>query len=360
MLAKAAPAAGLLAMMTGCGTPGAPQPPSLNLPDRVTDLAAVRAGNQVSLTWTMPKRNTDKLVLKANIDVRVCREETAGTCVSAGELHLAPAIQGSFAETLPPELASGTARTLSYRVELKNRNSRSAGQSNAAVVLAGEAPAAVTGLSAELRRDGVLLHWTGGDAGAAIRLHRRLLTPATPKRHEGPLPALPEATEQNLIVDPAARSAPRQALDQSIVLGQTYEYRAQRVMRVESNGKTLELDGAVSAPVKVETADVFPPVVPTGLAAVATAANAARGADAAIDLSWQANREADLAGYEVYRREDQTPWERISGEQPVVGPAFRDTHVMAGHTYRYGVSAVDKAGHESGRSAEATETVPNL
>jgi fibronectin type 3 domain-containing protein len=108
----------------------------------------------------------------------------------------------------------------------------------------------------------------------------------------------------------------------------------------------------------VEALDVFPPAIPTGLVAVATAADAAAATDASIDLSWQPNTEADLAGYEVYRREDQTPWQRISGDQPVIGPAFHDAHVLAGHTYSYGVSAVDKGGHESGRSQEAQETVP--
>jgi hypothetical protein len=51
--------------LSGCGTEGAPMPPSLKLPDPVTDLAAIRAGNQVSLTWKMPKKNTDKLLLKS-------------------------------------------------------------------------------------------------------------------------------------------------------------------------------------------------------------------------------------------------------------------------------------------------------
>jgi len=51
--------------ITGCGTPGAPLPPSLKLPDPVTDLSAARTGNQVTLTWTMPKKNKDKLLLKA-------------------------------------------------------------------------------------------------------------------------------------------------------------------------------------------------------------------------------------------------------------------------------------------------------
>src|SRR5208337_445934 len=95
-------AAGLT--FTGCGTPGAPLPPSLKLPDQVTDLSATRTGNQVLLTWTMPKKNTDKLLLKGDVPVRVCRKEGSGTCAPAAGnlLLLAP---GAFTETLPPALA---------------------------------------------------------------------------------------------------------------------------------------------------------------------------------------------------------------------------------------------------------------
>jgi fibronectin type 3 domain-containing protein len=39
-------------------------------------------------------------------------------------------------------------------------------------------------------------------------------------------------------------------------------------------------------------------------------------------------------------------------------PAFRDTHVEAGKTYQYAVTAVDERGNESAHSAEASETVP--
>ena len=97
--------------------------------------------------------------------------------------------------------------------------------------------------------------------------------------------------------------------------------------------------------------------VPAGLAAVATGAE--NGGQAAIDLSWLPDTEADLAGYIVYRCEGSGDWQRISHAQPVVGPAFRDTQVEAGHSYSYAVSAVDEGGHESGRSAEADETIPN-
>lgn len=360
-------AAGLA--LTGCGTQGAPQPPSLNLPGRVTDLAANRSGSQVSLTWTMPGKNTDKLLLKGDVAARVCRREGAGACVPAGaDLSFAPSAEAAFTDTLPAALASGAPRPLSYFVELRNRNGRSAGLSNAAQVLAGEAPAPVTHLTAEVRKQGVVLRWANSEAAAerssAVRLHRKLLTPPAAKPHEGLLEAQPEPVEQSLLVAscaPEGRTGFCRALDKEIRFGQSYEYRAQRVARVAVDGKTLELDGELSAPVRIEAADIFPPAVPTSLAAVATAVeNSAQNAPQyAIDVSWQPVAEADLAGYAVYRREGDGAWQRVSSTEPLVPPAFHDTQVQPGHTYRYAASAIGQNGHESARSAEAEETVPN-
>jgi hypothetical protein len=306
----------------------------------------------------MPRRNTDKLLLQGIVAVRVCRREGSSVdsdkCASAGELELAPGLKGSFAEILPSSLSTGAPHALSYFVELLNHKGRSAGLSNAALVLAGEAPAPVAGLAAQVRKDGVALRWTSDQSSTVIRLERTLLTIPQPRPQTGPLQATPEPAEQNLLVESAAGVA----LDKNVTLGNTYEYRAQRVLRQSVDGKTIDLNGELSSPVRVEALDVFPPATPTGLVAVATAADAAAASGASIDLSWQPNIEADLAGYEVYRREEQTPWQRISGDQPVIGPAFHDAPVLPGHTYRYGVSAVDHGGHESGRSIEAQETVP--
>ncbi len=347
-------------VMTGCGTPGAPQAPSLKLPDPVTDLSAERTGDQVTLTWTMPKKNTDKLLIKESVQARVCRKEGSGPCVTAGAvLTLGPGADGVFAETLPAALASGAPRPLTYFVELKNRRGRSAGLSNDAEILAGEAPAPVTGLSAEIRKAGVALHWTAnatpGTEETVMRLHRKLLTTPAPKaKAQDNLTAPPpEAVDQNLVVADAQAG---QALDKDIRFGQTYEYHAQRVARVKTGGETLELAGPLSAAVRVEATDVFPPAVPTGLAAVATAAE--NGKAAAIDLSWQVDGDSDLAGYRVYRLEADGAWQRISPAEPVIGPGFHDEHVEAGHTYRYAVTAIDQTGHESERSEPTEETVP--
>lgn len=385
--------------LLGCGTPGAPLPPSLNLPDPVTDLSAARTGNSVTLTWTMPAKNTDKLKLKNEIQVHICRREGDGPCTQAGQasnqdLTLKPGADGVFTETLPTSLATGTPRKLTYFVELKNRKGRSAGLSNEADILAGQAPPPVVGLAAEVRKQGVVLHWSAdtghadsSGASTVIRLHRKLITAAPkPQGQTGLLAPEPEPLEKSLLVeapDPTSRT-----IDKDIRLGQVYEYRAQRVIRVAlpdtarpatpqsgqiqsaftqggsaqvptaASTHSLELPGPLSDPIRVDAADIFPPEIPTGLAAVATQTGTEAAPEISIDLSWKANTDSDLAGYAVYRREANVPWQRISPPQPVVGPAFHDAHVRPGQTYRYTVTALDQTGHESGRSIEAVETAP--
>jgi len=359
-IACAGPALALAAAMAGCGTPGAPQPPTLNLPDRVDDLTAVRTGDEVVLSWTMPRKNTDRMLLKGELSFRVCRREGPGICEpvsSAGKF--AAGANATFRETLAAALAGGPARELTYFVELPNRSGRSAGLSNGAAVLAGQAPGPVRDLHLSVRKEGIELRWTPVPGPSDVRLRRTLLTPPKPGSDtaRGPMAPPPDPVEQNLLVENG--SAIGRALDKSIRFGETYEYRAQHIVRAAVDNQTLELAGELSAPVRIEAADVFPPATPTGLAAVATApAPGSPQARPTIDLSWQADTEPDLAGYIVYRRDEGAGWRRISPEQPVAAPAFQDTNVEPGHSYAYAVSAVDGKGHESERSAEARETVP--
>jgi len=351
----AALAGAAIAAVAGCGTPGAPQPPSLNLPEPVTDLSATRAGNTVMLTWTMPKRNTDKILMKGDIPVRVCRKTDSEACDDAsGPRQFAPGADATWSETLPHSLDSGAQRTFHYFVELKNKNGRSAGLSNEAVALAGAVPAPVAGFTAEAAKGGVVLHWKADGDNGPVRFGRKLLSPPPAEPKESIASPPPEPVEQSLLVEDAKQG---RAVDEGARLGETYEYRAQRLVRVTVDGKTQELEGEFTAPVRVEVKDVFAPDVPMELAAVA--ALGTNGGETSIDLSWQPDTEANIAGYVVYRREGDGAWQRISPAEPVVGPAFHDTHVQAAHTYHYAVSAVSQSGHESARSEEAEETVPN-
>jgi hypothetical protein len=311
----------------------------------------------------MPTKTTDRVLLKGDISVRICRNQTsASTCSIAATLSFAPGASASYNDALPSDLAAGPPRPITYSVELVNRKDRSAGLSNRVEILAGEAPPAIENLTAEMRREGVLLRWASAppeSSPVAVRLVRRLLSPPIKKSDQGPLAATAEPLEQKLLVEASAHSD--RALDTNISFGETYDYRAQRVARVTVGGSTLELAGPLSAPVRIEAINVFPPNAPKGLEAVATEGENNSGP--AIDLSWLPGSEADLAGYIVYRREKDASgpatWQRISPAQPVVGPGYHDANVQPGRTYIYAVTAIDQDGHESARSNAASDTVPN-
>src|SRR5712671_4532178 len=72
-LKSALPLLALCAFLVGCAAPSPPLPPSLELPTPVSDLQAIRKGNQVVLTWTMPTETTDGAGIHFRGLTRVCR-----------------------------------------------------------------------------------------------------------------------------------------------------------------------------------------------------------------------------------------------------------------------------------------------
>jgi fibronectin type 3 domain-containing protein len=99
---------------------------------------------------------------------------------------------------------------------------------------------------------------------------------------------------------------------------------------------------------------VFPPTVPAGLQAVYSGP----GQKPFIDLVWAPVTDADLTGYNVYRREEgETNPVKLNAEL-IKAPAYRDENVATQKKYFYSVAAVDVRGNESARSEEASEAVP--
>jgi hypothetical protein len=349
-------------LTTGCGTPGAPAPPSLHLPVPASDLSAVRSGSVVTLQWTNPRKTTDRLLIKGTVHAQICWQSATGQRETVETVDVEPGSKVEFHEPLPATLQQGQPHAINFFVELKNRLGRSAGPSNLAPIVAGSAPPPVADLHAEVHADGAALFWQG-EPNSLVRLHRKLLTAAkakseTPSRKTPSVDLTGKQTEpilRDLIVEPGPQH--NGAVDPTAHFGETYEYTAQRLVRVSVNGKTVELAGDLSAPVRIDMTDTFPPAVPGGLEAIAVPD------DKTIDLSWQPGSDNDLSGYIVYRAEavnaSATTWTRISGPQLLTAPAFRDTTAQPGQAYRYAVTAVDATGHESARSPEARETLTN-
>ncbi|MFI9151028.1 PA14 domain-containing protein [Streptomyces sp. NPDC053367] len=98
-------------------------------------------------------------------------------------------------------------------------------------------------------------------------------------------------------------------------------------------------------------ADRVVPLAPTGLVASYDETSGRAG------LSWAPNREMDLAGYRVYRRDPGAAEPALaSGPALLTGTSFAEGLPATGASYAYEVRAVDRAGNESAGSAAAAVT----
>jgi formylglycine-generating enzyme required for sulfatase activity len=93
------------------------------------------------------------------------------------------------------------------------------------------------------------------------------------------------------------------------------------------------------------TPDTTPPAQPTGLIALA--------GDGLVELSWTANTEQDLAGYNIYRSTGD--YAQINTTL-ITTTSYTDNSVTNGTAYNYVVTALDDSGNESVRSDEAAAT----
>ncbi|MEW5705872.1 MAG: Ig-like domain-containing protein [Actinomycetota bacterium] len=96
-------------------------------------------------------------------------------------------------------------------------------------------------------------------------------------------------------------------------------------------------------------ADNTPPAAPQALKLVSS--------KDAIQLSWTANKETDLAGYNVYRKLKGTASFTKINTSLIAEAQYKDMTASAGTTYIYCISAVDKSGNESQKSSELEATL---
>lgn len=140
-----------------------------------------------------------------------------------------------------------------------------------------------------------------------------------------------------------------QALDEDWYIDSRIEWGAERcyVIRSVEMIDKLPLESEASPPTCVTLVDTFPPAAPDGLTVVA--------AEGAMNLIWNPNQEADLAGYLLWRAMPPDANLTSITPSPVKETTFRDT-VPAGARVAYALQAVDKAGNVGPMSSRVEET----
>ncbi|MBZ5630467.1 MAG: hypothetical protein LAO06_16530 [Acidobacteriia bacterium] len=350
--------------LAACGTPGAPRPPSLELPQPVNDLAATRQGDRVTLTWTAPHETTEKQNVRHPGPARVCRGANAIAmvqCPQVAELPPAGAPPSknakpewrTYTETLPPQLQrQNPTGFATYAVEALNARGRSAGLSNQVEVpLAPTVPppdkptGRVTADAIEVSAAGVDREPRPLPAGLNFELHLYRRTEGSDAAADLGAPSALTHSGTNYFA---------QFVDRSFEWEKTYFYHVTAITTVLIPDKPpVQVSGDPSREIKVFTKDVFPPAAPSGLQAVASGV----GQPPFVDLTWAPNTEPDLAGYNLYRHEAGQPPVKINTELVKI-PAHRDRAAMSGRKYIYSVTAVDLRGNESPPSSETFESVP--
>ena len=343
--------------LASCAQTGPPLPPSLELPRPPSDLRASRKGNAVTLAWSEPTLTTDRQSVRSLGPTRICRTTAAemSQCGNpVGELeapHEPPsraesAKRQTFTDSLPSAVQEhNPTGDVTYAVEVLNRNGRSAGLSNRVHVAAVPTLAPPTDLTVDLTPDGVVLTWTSAGETASV----------AGVQHRYKIYRREESSGKDAVAGEVAagEAGPRRFVDSSFEWEKTYLYRITAASIVARPVGEVQVEGEDSSALRVVAHDVFPPAVPTGLQAVASGV----GQKPFVDLIWAPVTNADLAGYNVYRRGANGAAAKLNSEL-VNSPAYRDSAVTAGTAYVYSVSAVDARGNESAKSEEASETVP--
>jgi len=358
-------------LLGGCAAPAEPIERKAPIPKTVTDLAAAQAGSDVVLRFTLPNETTDHRLLKHLPSIEIYRVIRPAVPASSA-VSVAPRLiltipsamvdqyteQGHIrvvdslkAEDFRPEEED----VAEYIVRTRASSKKESTDSNSAQLPIYPPADSIVDLKVEISRPGVLLTWTPphktliGSAPIITKYYvyrAELDTAGTAAADEeqNPKPKTPL-----LKIGEGEAATYRDTLTQ---LGKTYIYSVRSVAQYPN--ASLESDD--SNLVKVTPKDILPPASPQGLVVVFVPV--AGEAPAHVELSWAINSETDIAGYNVYRTEQDGVSGTLLNPELLLTPAFRDMNAVPGRRYLYTVTAVDRSGNESPASASAPGGVP--
>jgi len=348
--------------LAACAAPGEPVARHPVVPVAIRDLTVRQSAGAMLLSFTLPKQSADRDPLAEIPSIEIYRAALAGGAApdSKSAWQLAYTVPGArvdsylrgdqveFRDPLTAQNSATSTAAIAYMVRTRAARTRASQDSNYVAVNVHPVPEPPQGLQLQVTKSAIVVSWLPVTAPASFsEVHYQVWR--SEGRGSNATPPRPvEIVSGNA---PGTTSATQYA-DAHFEFGNTYTYTVRTIVRFGAD----EAESADSEPASVTAVNSFPLAAPTGLQASLSPATAA--SPAYVDLSWEISSEPELAGYHVYRGEQESsPGERIAAEL-LPTPTARDNSVAAGHNYWYRVTAVDRGGNESAKSAAIQVDVP--
>jgi hypothetical protein len=370
----------------GCASPGEPIERKPPIPSTIGDLAAEQAGNDVVLTFTIPKETVDHNTLDQAPSVEIFRSihELSGTVpasssASALLVTIPPAMVNTYITgsrfryvdslTAGDFLPNRQQSIVSYMVRTRASPKRESADSNRIELNIYPAPQPIGDLKTQATQSAILLSWTPSPATLTgetpviagyhvYRANAQSQQSSTGNTNNAPSSAATSASSSaaspqiaSPLVEIGETTTPGYR-DGDAQFDKSYVYSVRST--VQANGRLLE--SADSNLAAIALRDTFPPSAPTQL--IATPVPTEEGMAAHVDLSWAINPETDVAGYNVYRSGQAGDHGTRQNPQLLPTPAFRDMNAVPGQSYFYTVTAVDRTGNESAVSPAVQASLP--
>ncbi len=339
----------LLCSLCCCGKRGVPLPPSLVVPEKISDLRLQVQPGLRYLVWSMPRENADNTkpvdlvsfkvrLKKVAKDLDTCRYCDEGffdyLTINVIKPEIGKQLGASFYLPLPE-----IEKDYIYVFAVASLNSRgwSSELSNKLAVAA--LPQVLPPVAVELIPSAsiVELAWPvpvlPADFAGKIsyRVYRR--------QSEGH-----NAQWRLITPEPIVEN---QFIDVGLVDWHAYEYAVTSFVSLDDT--SFESDYSISA--EIVPGDYTSPAKLEGFSAFYY--------QAGVQLIWNPSDAADLSGYNIYRRDNVTGYDYIIAVLPLAKSEYFDSDIILGRTYYYQVTAFDSSDrkNESESTAEIAVNV---
>jgi fibronectin type 3 domain-containing protein len=336
----------VLTALTACALKTDPLIPASPRPEQVKNIKAVARDSIVFLSWPVPTKNIEGVNMQL-ADILLFRVYRAEFGRERRKARYKQYVELKMAKPTPANVRNGIVvwsdadvkygYTYGYRIRAMSIRGGVSNQSEEVRITPLLGPAPPKGVKA-----------LGGDSFNFITWET-VTTWIDGSPDKGFIGYnIYRGTERGIYDEPPLNKDPLTATsfkDTGAINNRTYYYIVRSV-----NGQVQPwLESPNSEEVTATPRHLTPPNRPTGLRAVPGVNR--------VFLSWNENKESDLAGYHVYRSTKHgKDYDRLT-EKLLLRTTYSDEAVAVSKTYYYVVTAVDQSGNESEYSHEIKVTV---